>query len=240
VTLTESGARHLSEHFPDATGRPIAVIPTCADLDRFHPAPSNDEGDLVLGYVGSANEAYLFPEFLLTYLALARRLPRARLLILNRRDHAYIRQELARLQIPDERVEMRAVDHDDVPAEMRRMTVGTVFVYPYAAKIGSTPTKLAEFLGSGIPCLANEGCGDVSAILEQHAVGTSIRSFTPGEIETMVDRLLTLLADPELGSRCRRVALDQFSLVSACDRYHELYLALRNCAPALVSSTAGQ
>lgn len=239
VTLTESGARHLSQNFPDVRpGCPIVVVPTCADLARFQPPPEAVRQPMVLGYAGSANEAYLFREFLLTFLALRRRIPEARMLILNRKDHRYIQDEMARLDIPPELAEIRAVDHDDVPAQMRRMTVGTIFVYPYAAKIGSAPTKMAEFLATGVPCLGNDGCGDVSDILEHNQVGISIARFEPDQIETMIDRLLVLLDDQAVASRCRAVALEQFSLSAACERYDRLYTRLRSASLQGASASA--
>ena len=36
----------------------------------------------------------------------------------------------------------------------------------WRAKIASAPTKLAEYLGCGVPCLGNVGVGDMEAILE--------------------------------------------------------------------------
>jgi glycosyltransferase involved in cell wall biosynthesis len=232
VTLTESGAAHLRGNFPEAGGRPVAVIPTCADLDRFHPSPAGLPSPLVLGYAGSANEAYLFEEFLLTFRELRRRRPDATMLILNRHDHDYIHRELAAKGISPSSVEVKAVDHEQMPEEMRRITIGTIFVRPYLAKIGSAPTKMAEFLATGVPCLGNSGCGDVAAILERERVGISIDDFTADKIAQMIDRLLRLLDDRELPGRCRQCADQLFSMENACRAYDGLYDVMRQAHPS--------
>jgi glycosyltransferase involved in cell wall biosynthesis len=226
VSLTQAGLRELAK-FDYLQGRmpPASVIPTCADLSRFKPKGS-PEGGLVLGYVGSVGTWYLFDEVVSAFRQLLELQPEARLLIINRNDHDYVRERLRTGGVPLEAVEMRSATHAEVPAQMARMHAGIFFIKPVFSKQGSAPTKLGEFLGCGIPCLANAGVGDMAEILEIDRVGVAIADFDPASICAGMARLLDLVADPEAASRCVAAAHAYFSLDEGVRRYQAVYSSL--------------
>ena len=88
--------------------------------------------------------------------------PDAHLLIVNRGQHSFIRERLAVASVPEMNVELTTASHDEVPEYMARMDAGIFFIKPVFSKQASAPTKLAEFLGCGIPCLGNAGVGDMA------------------------------------------------------------------------------
>ena len=179
VSLTNAAVTEM-QRFPYLQGRmpPITIIPTCADLARFKPLPGNPRGaGFMLGYVGSAGTWYLFDEVVACFKELLRLRPEARFLIVNRGEHAFIRERLVTAGVPAESVELTSAVHDEVPRYMARMDAGIFFIKPAFSKQASAPTKLAEFLGCGIPCLGNAGVGDMVEVLEGEKVGVAITSF---------------------------------------------------------------
>jgi glycosyltransferase involved in cell wall biosynthesis len=176
-----------------------------------------------LGYVGSAGTWYLFDAFLESFRQLRLVRPNARALILNRGEHDLIREAISLAGIPSDAVELRAADHAEVPFQMARMDATAFFIRPVFSKRASAPTKLAEFLGCGIPCLTNTGVGDMSKILEEAQVGVAISSFDVVSIRAGVAELLTLCEDPGLRFRCRAVAVLHFSLARGVSAYNKIY-----------------
>src|ERR671920_386812 len=85
----------------------------------------------------------------------------ARLLIVNRNEHDFINERLAAMEIDPAAVELVAAEHRDVPALIGRMDAGAAIRKPAYSQLACAPTKLAEYLGCGIPCLSNSGIGDV-------------------------------------------------------------------------------
>ena len=232
ISLTHAAVREM-ERFPYLQGRmpPITVISTCADLVRFSPpahAESPNQDDLVLGYVGSAGTWYLFDEAVAAFAALRRMRPQARLLIVNRNEHAFIRERLAVGGVPIGSVELRAADHAEVPAQMARMTAGVFFIKPVFSKQASAPTKLGEFLGCGIPCLSNAGVGDMAEILEGERVGVAVQDFDVASLTAGMERLLALLAEPGIGARCVAAAHRHFSLDRGVESYGRVYAAIEH------------
>lgn len=237
VSLTHAGAAVLRE-LPYLRGRSprLVVIPTCTDLERFQPAPPHrldrDKDDFTLGYVGSASLWYLFDPVLEAFTALRATRPAARLLIVNRGQHDYIRGRLAEHRVPEAAVELKAVEFAAVPDEMRRMDAAVFFIRPTFSKLASAPTKLGEFLGCGIPCLTNSGVGDVDRILEAERVGVVVSVLDSLQLRSGVQRLAALAGEPAIGERCRAVALRHFDLGSGIAAYARLYDALVGGSPA--------
>lgn len=223
VTLTHASVGIL-EDLAGPRHAPITVIPTCADLHRFDRAA--DAGPITpftLGYVGSIGTWYLFDEVLECFLLLRARRPDARLLVVNRGEQQLVRDRAAALMVPAETIELIAAEHAEVPALIRRMSAGAAIIRPVYSKIASAPTKLAEYLGCGVPCLGNTGVGDMELMLEREGGGVALREFTPAERSRAVDRLLALCDDPATPEHCRALALRHFSVEEGAARYRAIY-----------------
>ncbi len=206
------GFEYLKDAPPD-----WEVVSTCTNLDLFHPAakaqaePDRD-ASFTLGFVGSLGIWYLFDQMLESFKVLRELRPNARLLIVNRDSHAAIREGLRAAGIPAECVEIKAADFRDVPREYARMDAGFFFLKPCYSMAAVCPTKLGEFLASGVPCLANDGIGDATAILEGAEVGVVLRSRDAASQRRAIARLLELTADPAISRRCAETARAHFDL----------------------------
>jgi glycosyltransferase involved in cell wall biosynthesis len=228
VTLTHA-SKGVIEAFPylaEHKHAPISVIPTCADLDRFIPGDGAKPAPFTLGYLGSIGTWYMFDEVLACFALLRERRPDAKLLVVNRNEQELVRRMAAEAGIPSDAVEITSADHREVPAQIRRMNAGAAIIRPVYSKIASAPTKLAEYLGCGVPCLGNVGVGDVEAILEGEGAGVALREFTDAERRRAVERLLELDADKATAARCRAVALRHFSLEGGAEAYRAIYREL--------------
>jgi len=229
ISLTKAGVAEMRQ-FPYLEGHmpKFEVITTCADLDLFKrsaidPLERQGEGAFVLGYVGSVGVWYLFDEVLQCFKYLRDIIPGARLHIVNRGDHAYIRERMKRHHIDPDAVKLESSDHIGVVRAMGRMDAGIFFIKPVYSKIASAPTKLGEFLGCGVPCLGNAGVGDMAAILECERVGIALRQFTEAEMRLAIDRLVSLANETGIHQRCHQVARNHFSLDGGVKQYAQIY-----------------
>lgn len=131
------------------------VIPTCVNLQLFHPpviTAEHDAEDFVLGHVGSVGTWYLFDEALRTFIALLKFKPYARLLIINRNEHDFIRARMAAWGVDTSKVELKSAAHHEVVQAIHRIHAGVFYIKPVFSKRASAPTKFGEFLGCGVPC----------------------------------------------------------------------------------------
>jgi glycosyltransferase involved in cell wall biosynthesis len=236
VSLTAAGVREFPKLGHVRAGVPVVVIPTCADLDRFQPAGSSTEDEdvrrrrqlglddaLVVGCVGTLSNWYLREETL-SYLAwLSTRLERMKVLIVTREDHDRLRADAVRAGVPADRLVLTRAPFAEMPALIRLMDVGVFFIRACFSKRASAATKLAEFLGCGVPVVINDGIGDSGDLVRAHRVGAVLAGTSRDAFEASVPVVRSLLADPDRATRCRTVAEREFSLAEGAVRYARLY-----------------
>ncbi|MBA3666266.1 MAG: glycosyltransferase [Sphingomonas sp.] len=227
VALTNASAAEI-RRFSYLANRALgmSVIPTCADLDKFKIQGAMPRSPFTLGYVGSVGTWYLLDEMLSSFRFVAAELPDARLLIVNRNEHGLIRERIAAAGINFASVELVAADHFDIPTQIARMTAAMAIIKPSYSKIASAPTKLAEYLGCGVPCLGNVGVGDMKEILEGERVGVALCGLADDELKEGARSLIALSREPDISHRCRSTALKLFSLETGVGAYQSIYDAL--------------
>lgn len=231
VTLTRASVPVLREdpRF-GLTAAPISVIPTCTDLNLFAPA-SSDGAPLVprpltIGYVGQVGTWYMLDEMLAFFVAVRRLQPDARMLIVNKNQQDEIRRLVERVGVNPGAVEIVASNRADMPTYIGRMDAGLALIHPFFSKIASAPTKLAEYLGCGVPVVGNAGCGDMVQIIEEDGVGVAMADTSASAIEGAAVELIARLADPALPARCVASAHRHFALADGTARYRAIYAEL--------------
>ena len=234
VSLTHAGVRELPSLGRVRDGVPVEVIPTCADLERFAPAATVDgdealrgelglTGALVVGYTGTLSNWYLREETL-SYLSwLAGRFPRVKVLMVTREDHDRLRADAARHGLGPGALVLTRARFDRMPALTRLMHVGVFFIRVCFSKRASAATRLAEFLGCGVPIVINDGIGDSGAVVRDARVGVVMSDLSRGSFDASAAPLERLLADPDTAERCRETATREFSLSRGVARYAALY-----------------
>jgi glycosyltransferase involved in cell wall biosynthesis len=86
------------------------------------------------------------------------------------------------------------------------------FIRPCGSKLASSPTKIPEYLAAGLPVVANSGIGDMDELIATEKVGVTIADFGDESLRAGVDRLVELLRDEDVRSRCRHTAEKYFDL----------------------------
>ena len=224
VSLTASGAETMRA-FPYLHGKAtrFEVITTCTNLSLFHPRSSRPAEPFTLGYLGTVGTPYLLDEVFTAFLVARKLRGDARLLILNRRDHAFISEGARACGVPPEAMELKGVEHRGVVEELWRMTAGVIFITPTVCRRSCAPTKLGELLGAGVPCIANAGVGDLERILKGEGVGVIVPDFSAPALQAGVQALLRLTEESDIAERCAAVARRYFSLEQGVRAYDGLY-----------------
>jgi glycosyltransferase involved in cell wall biosynthesis len=231
VSLTRAGVHEFPKLGTVKPGIPVVVIPTCADLDRFQPGAGDLrlrrdlglEGAKVFGCVGTLSNWYLREETL-SYLAwAARQFEDMKALIVTRDDHRALRADAERLGLPADRLVVTRASFDDMPALIQLMDLGVFFIRACFSKRASAATKLAEFLGCGVPVVINDGIGDSGETVRSGGVGAVLPDTSLEAFESSLTLVTHLLADRQTAARCRDLASREFSLERGVRQYAGLY-----------------
>jgi glycosyltransferase involved in cell wall biosynthesis len=239
VVLTEKAREIL---FPgceatDGQGRPIEVIPCCVDPARFRAAEEATRDELrrelkltnrrVFVYVGSFGGWYMTDE-MTQFLALAHEQdPRTFALILTQSAPEPVRERLRGLGLGDDDFFVGRIAAADVPRYLKAADASISFIKACYSKLSSSPTKIAEYLTSGLPIVCNTGVGDLDELLITDRVGVVIHDFTPEAYTQALGELNMLSEDPALMARCQASASERFGMETVGGyRYRRLYRRL--------------
>jgi len=236
VVLTERARRLL---FAGDDGR-VAVIPCCVDVDQVLE-PTDARGRLreqlglghqpVLIYVGKFSGWYLQRE-MVEFFARARQvMPDLHFLVLTQSDPSIVLAEFERFDIPRGARTITQVEHQDVAAYLAVADAAIAFIRPCYSKLSSSPTKIGEYLASGLPIVTGPGIGDVDRLLADYDTGVVLESFEPESLDEGIRRLRARMAESGHADRCRRAAVERLSLDHVgVPRYDALYRALATAA----------
>lgn len=232
VSLTVAG-KQVVEGLPAVAGRgiPIEVIPTCVDTERFAPKIPDKalmeragfEGKVVFTYIGSVGTWYALDQTLDFFRAVGQEISNAAFLFVVRGTGNELRAQLKQCGLDAVSLVVPGVSHEQIPKWLSISTVGTAFIRPTPSKVASFPTKIGEYLASGLPVVVSAGVGDCDRLIEADQVGVIIREHTPEAYRRAVKALRGLLEGPDLSDRCRQVALSHLSVAVGVHRYYSVY-----------------
>ncbi|MGY6552421.1 MAG: glycosyltransferase [Erythrobacter sp.] len=227
VSLTHAAVDHLNRTYPDdMAGQLVEVIPTCADLDRFVPA-SDPPRHRVIGCLGTVLSGWFRLDWLASFLSVAAQNdPDVIFQLTTRDDPKKVREGLDPKGLLGDRLQIAPAASQDVHRVLQQQTASVMFFTDGLGKLGSSPTRMAEILGCGIPVVANDGVGDVARVIHDYRVGVLAESLEPQAMATAWSELLALLEDPDLAARCRTAAQEVFSLETGTAAYARIYARL--------------
>jgi Glycosyltransferase Family 4/Glycosyl transferases group 1 len=215
---------------------PLEVIPCCADLDEIEAQQSERDatrselgvgGRPVLVYVGKFTGWYMESEMVDFYAAAREQLPGLLFLIVTQADRQPALAALARRGIASDDFRITSSAPGEIGRYLAAADAGIAFIRPCLSKISSSPTKIGEYLGGGLPVVSGRGIGDVDQLLSTDDVGVLVDDFDDDEYRGAAQRLGRLIADQGTAARCRALAQRELSLDAVgIPRYDRLYRRL--------------
>ena len=200
--------------------KPITVIPTCTDTERFMLHQRSYDGPVKIGYVGTATGWYDFNKTLATLAAIGQHVD-YRFIVFNGGQHDFIKEKLKEFNIPMQKVSIESVSFVDMPQRLKEMEVALFYIHPYFSKRASAATKLGEFFASGIPVLTNAGVGDHEKLITESGAG-QILDFEKLDSYDFKE-IFRKLRNDEISKKSRAVAEQYFSLEKGVGEYRFLY-----------------
>lgn len=216
VVLTKKFRDWLIEHKLKPIEQ-IEVIPCCVDFSLFSEATAEDKRwraeHFELIYAGSVTGLYLLEEMGRFFLALRKLRPDAYLRILTTSSAEDATRRLERVGLSREDFWVGAASPVDVPGYLQRARLGLSFRKPTFSQIAASPTKIAEYLATGLPVVCNGGVGDTEDLLLNEKVGVVLRAFDEKSYREAAEAALALAEDAGAPDRSKRVARACFDLV---------------------------
>jgi len=244
VVLTEKARKILFPADPLAdpsnsreagvSARPVEVIPCCVDAERFRAfdAESRDglrrelnlEGRRVIVYVGALGGWYLTDE-MAELMAVARHEDASTFsMVLTQSPPEMIIRRLNSLGMDQSDYLVKKVLPENVPRYLKAADFAVSLIKPCYSKMSSSPTKMAEYLASGLPVISNAGIGDLDELIGEDKVGVILDDLNRESYRRALEEMRRLLLEHGIAERCRDSARNRFDLAGVGGvRYRRLY-----------------
>lgn len=235
ISLTSKGKEVLHSR-KNIKNNPIkiSVIPCCADLNHFNYENIDvlkidnlrldlkiHKNDFVISYLGSIGTWYMLDEMLDFFKLLLTIKPESKFLFLSNENAEIIFSRLNSKNISKENIIVKNVSYAEVPEYLALSHVSIFFIKPVFSKNASSPTKMGEILGMGIPIICNEGVGDTDRIITDTSSGSLIKNFNEKNYRDAINGLEELLNKDK--SKLRAAAASYFSLDGGVEIYEKVY-----------------
>lgn len=236
VSLTYNGRDEIAswDYYPAKKKDRITVIPCCADLNHFDYNKYSKELSIKAGlgiptentvvcYLGSVGTWYMMDEMLDYFKVHLQRFPKSTFLWITK-DAPELILETAREKGVEENIVIKPSERSELPGLLSICDASIFFIKPLFSKKASSPTKMAELLGMGIPLICNTNVGDTDGVVKKEQVGLVVNDFNEAEYTEVVNQFEELIKTPK--SDLRSVAKQYFSLEEGVKNYAEIYSRL--------------
>lgn len=234
VSLTENAKNEIQSWNLNKKNIQIQVIPCCADLTHFSVNRINDgamqewqsktglsSDDFVISYIGSLGTWYMIDEMMEFMKVAQEKINSCKFLIITA-DSADIAFNAAKkVNIPLSSIIVRKAERSEVPFLIALSKFSVFFIKPSYSKKASSPTKLAEILGMGVPVVCNANVGDVESIVNTGHVGYVLKDFSRIQYELAIKQMLELLPVDKI--QISDYANKYASLNDGVSKYHFVY-----------------
>jgi glycosyltransferase involved in cell wall biosynthesis len=236
ISLTYAGKGIIQNNF-GFKNIDIDVIPCCADTDLFDFRRINSDqiinqkselnikpDEFVLSYLGSVGTWYMPDEMMKFFKVLCNYKPHSQFLIITRDEPQIIYNIAKKHDVDISKIIVMPANREDVPLLLSISDVSIFFIKPVFSKKASSPTKLAELLGMGIPVICNADVGDLDKFIPENNLGVLIEDFETESLYKICKNL-----DNEINiskEHLRSVALELFSLDRGVETYYQVYQKL--------------
>jgi len=235
ITLTENAKLEISKWKLANHSLPIQVIPCCADLELFNRDTIDEnlisawkkkleiqESDFVLSYLGSIGTWYMLDEMLDFFKLFLSKNNNAKFLFITPDPPQQILKEAGLKGIPSDKIIIQKAVRSEVPTLLSLSQFSIFFIKPVFSKKASSPTKMGEVMGMGIPIICNKCVGDVDRILSDDEF--IVNEFSNEEYNRVIENINHLHQTDN--GKIRNSAIKYFSLKDGIEKYNSVYKKL--------------
>jgi glycosyltransferase involved in cell wall biosynthesis len=230
VVLTPVAGELLLGDRPDNR---ITVIPCCANLELLERGRAERDvvraelglGDrTVLAYCGKFGGWYMERAMVDFFVVAHGEIEDLHFLVLTQDDRVPIEACFRNADVEPDAYTVTGFPPERMGAALAAADVGISFIAPFPSKVASSPTKVGEYLGAGLPIVATSGVPAVDELLSEPGVGVLVTDRSSDGYRRAAHETSALLEDGKTSSRCVRLAQERLSLQGlGIPRYNDVY-----------------
>lgn len=237
ISLTNNAKKEIiSWKLENVNDKKIKIIPCCADLNFFSAQNFEqvaiqslknkleiNNSDFVVSYLGSVGTWYMLDEMLCFFNVLKKHKTNSKFLFITGDSPEIIYNAALKHNINPSELIVKKADRNEVPLFLLACNISLFFIKPSFSKKASSPTKMGEILGLGLPLICNSGVGDVGEIMTLLPEAV-INEFNDNEYERICSNLDAILATEK--TKFIELAKQHYELNTGVETYFSIYKEL--------------
>jgi hypothetical protein len=227
LVVLEESAKHLLKETYDVPNVPLKVIRTCTDVNRYKKRKNihSKDGVLRFAFLGGAKFPYRPDLALMLIKKLIEHGVDCTIDFINKGDRGIIEKATDLTSISKEKVRILSCEHSEIPDILTSYDCGIVMVETSHWRKVCSPTKMGEYLASGLPVISLEGIDAIDDLSERtECVATISREELLGHFqEGGAQKILSFIKSIGITQKCQTLAKNEFDLEIATNLYVELY-----------------
>ena len=195
------------------------VIPTCVQTSKFLPSPMPN-GQITCLLSGTFNNYYDIPRIKQVLNEIKREID---LRVIWARGGESPNHTLG---VGEDLI--ISASHSEMPKLVKASHFGIAICKQenMDSLAAAVPTKIGEFLASGRPVIVSKGIGDLDDMVESTRTGVVLDHADT--LETIAEQVLHLISDRETPDRCHALAMQNFDMEKAIDKYLKVYARMKH------------
>jgi len=228
LVVLEQSAKRLLEATYDVPNVPLKVIRTCTDVKRYKKQEGLDNKEsstLRFVFLGGARFPYRPDLAIMLIEKLIENGVDCNIDFINQGDRVFIEKVISLTSISKEKVQILSCEHSKIPDILPTYDCGIVMVESSHWRRVCSPTKMGEYLASGVPVISLEG---IEAIDELSKRTVCVATISSEELlshfqEGRAQQILSFIKSIDVKQKCQILANNEFDLEMAGNLYVELY-----------------
>lgn len=223
VVLDQSGKKYLRNNYKNKII--CNVIPTSTEINNYKSKKRIQKKSINFVFLGGVSYPYLSYEALFFVMRLIEIGFDCNISFINKGEHKKIKDICEKINFPLERINIKELTHDKIPNELIKYHCGLVFIDKGKWLQMSSPTKIGEYLASGLFVLSLEGLKITDRLAKKYkSIECLRRDFLTNKISNIeAKKLIEKIKNPNVPQLSREVAKQEYSMDKAIKEYEKLY-----------------
>lgn len=239
ISLTNKAIPEIKK-IADNNNLKIEVIPCCVDLTHFDYNKFENEflqktkikhnlnqNEFIISYLGSIGTWYLLDEMLEFFVELKKIKQSSKFLFITKENPLNIYEKSKSKKISEDDIIIIQGERDEIPELLTMSDFNIFFIKDCYSKQASSPTKLGEVLGMGIPVITNSGIGDIDYQAKNSEFILLTKEIINEEFKTLINHHIqseTFFSKKII----REKAIEFFDISQGISKYYEVYQHLKS------------
>jgi len=219
ITLTNQSKNIIIDKF-NIKENNISTIPTCANTNLFKIDKSINKKNLKLCFLGSLNFAYDFEKIIKFYKKFIIEFPDIKIDFLINDKNYFIKKLLLKNNFEESKINIKFIEHKNIPKILNNYQFGIFFLKKNESIKASFPTKIGEYLSSGLPIICNDFNDDVTSIVKDNNLGFILKN---DHFDSSIYKKIVQYYNENSAIICRNYAEKNLSIKYGSFKYLDIY-----------------